>query len=326
MSLALAIPVKDDHEALGRLLGQARAMGIFDQVVIVDDGSDPPLCLDGGRAGPLRPPVQMLRNDAPQGPGAARNRALDHVSAEYLVYMDSDDSFAPEFPALWREASQARFDLCLYRHHDTRQEPLGRHGQMPQDDGLWRRAGLGGAAWAAPVPLTEPARAHLAETANYPWNKIYRTALLRERGIGCAETLVHEDIRLHWLALLHADKAIASPRIGALHRVAEGADRLTNRSGAERLEVFGVLDEVWGALAEARARRDLLPAFLRFASGLFDWIRGRIAPDLAPRWREALRAFLMARLTPELAAELARRDPVLALRLTLQMAEGGLSS
>ncbi len=274
--------------------------------------------------------ADVIKIETPEGDttrltGPARNRALEHVTAEYLVYMDSDDSFGPEFPALWREVAGSGCDLCLFRHHDTRQDRAGRLGQMPQDEGLWRRAGLGGGA-AAPALLTEPARAHLAETANYPWNKIYRTALLRARGIGCAETLVHEDIRLHWLALLHADKVIASPRIGALHRVAEGADRLTNRRGTERLEVFGVLDEVFDVLAEARARRDLLPAFLRFASGLFDWIRGQIAPDLAPRWRAALRGFLMARLTPALAAELARRDPVLALRLTLQMAEGGLSS
>lgn len=322
MGLALAIPVKDDHAALGRPLAQARRLGIFEQVVIVDDGSAPPLAPDGGRAGPLALPVQLLRGDAARGPGAARNRALDHVTAEHLVYMDADDSFDPGFAALWREVSRQPFDLCLFRHHDTRQDRVGRFGQMPQDEGLWRRAGIRGGA--APVLLDAPARALLAETANYPWNKIYRTGLLRRHGIGCAETLVHEDIRLHWLSLLHADRVLASPRIGALHRVSEGGDRLTNRSGAERLEVFGVLAEVWGALAEARARRDLLPAFLRFASGLFDWIRGRIAPDLAAGWRAALRGFLMARLTPALEAELSRRDPVLALRLALQMAEGGL--
>ncbi|MDJ0820333.1 MAG: glycosyltransferase [Paracoccaceae bacterium] len=321
MSLALAIPVKDDHASLAQLLRQARRMGIFDQVVIVDDGSDPAIDLDAGRFGPHRLPLTVLRNDTAQGPGPARNRALDQISTEYLVYIDSDDRFAPDFPQIWRDAAATGCDLCLFRHHDTRQERIGRWGQMPQDDGLWQRAGLGTTRL---TPVTDSARAYLAETANYPWNKIYRTDFLRQHGLGCGATLVHEDIPLHWMAMLKADRVLASSRVGVVHRVAPGGTRLTNRRGAERLEVFDVLRAVIAQLMANRSPHDLVPSFLRFASGLFEWIRLQLDPALAGRYRAALRGFLIDSLTPALEAELARRDPVLAQRLAVQMADGAL--
>lgn len=321
MSLALAIPVKDDHAALARLLRQAQQMNVFDQVVIVDDGSSPVIDIDGGRQGPWPLPVTVLCHEVPAGPGCARNFALEQVTADYMIYLDSDDRFTPDFARIWRAAQTQPFDLCIFRHHDTRQERIGRWGQMLQDDGIWRCAGQLDLGHAPMARVGEGARAHLAETANYPWNKIYRTDFLRYHGLGCAPCLVHEDIPLHWGALLHAETVLASPRVGVVHRVAEDGARLTNRRGTERLEVFGVLRRVLADLLAARMRRDLVPAFLRFSSGLFEWIRGQISADLVLRYRAELYDFLATQLTPALFEELSVRDPVLSLKLMLQMAD-----
>lgn len=322
MSLALAIPVKDDHAALARLLRQAHRMNVFDQVVIVDDGSVPALDADDH---PWPGSVSVLRHEISTGPGPARNHALTHVTAEHLVYMDADDEFAPDFPRIWREARQQDFDLCLFRHHDTRQERIGRWGQMPQDDGAWRRAGILGPERPTLREVDGPTRAWLAETANYPWNKIYRTDFLRRNGIGCASCLVHEDIPLHWRALQHAGTVLASPLIGVVHRVSGEGSRLTNRRGIERLAVFEVLRDVLVDLLAERWRHDLVPAFWRFSSGLFEWIRGQIAAGLAHRYRTELHGFLTFALTPPVFDELARRDPVLGLKLALQMADAPLA-
>lgn len=323
MSLALAIPVKDDHAALAQLLRQAREMHVFDQVVIVDDGSSSPIETDGGHAGPWALPVAVLRHDHATGPGPARNRALAQITAEHFIYMDADDRLTSDFPEIWHAArmQDTHFDLCLFRHHDTRQEHAGRWGQMPQDDCIWHRAGVFGPGRPRIAAVDEATRMQLSETANYPWNKIYRTAFLRQHGIGCAPCLVHEDIPLHWGALQHAQTVLASPLVGVVHRVAEDGARLTNRRGIERLAVFDVLHGVLADLMATRAERDLVPAFWRFCSGLFEWIRGQIDVTLAPRYRIALHEFLSLALTPPLFDTLSRHDPVLALRLTLQMAD-----
>lgn len=315
MSLALAIPVKDDHDALACLVQQAAGLGIFDQIVVVDDGSQRPVALPA--AGPC---LTLLRNAAPRGPGVARNMALEQVTSTYVVYADSDDRLTDDLPALWKSLRHQTFDLCLFRYHDTRQEQAGRWGQLPQDDALWHRAGPIG---ADPQEIGSAARACLAETANYPWNKIYRVAFLRDKQVRCAETLVHEDIQLHWLALLEAGRVLASARVGAVHRVSAAGDRLTNLRSARRLEVFTVLQDVLRRLVQGRAAQDLILPFLRFVAGLLDWIHMHLDDTLLAAFTRQRARFLGQAVTPDIHAEVMQADPVLALRLSVHMAVAG---
>jgi len=312
MSLALAIPVKDDHAALHRLVQHAVGMGIFSQIVVVDDGSQVPVALPWAKD-----ILHLRRNDTSRGPGVARNMALEHVTATHLIYVDSDDRLTDDFPALWADLRTEAFDLCLFRHHDTRQEQAGRWGQLPQDEALWRRAGL---TEARPQVVGPAARRCLAETANYPWNKVYRVAFLRAARVSCAETLVHEDVQLHWLALLEAERVCASTRVGIVHRVVPGGNRLTNLRTASRFQVFAVCAHVVQRLLERRSERDLVTPFLRFVVGLFDWIHVALDPALLPEFQAQLAQFLQTSVPPDLYAELVETDPVLALRLGAHMA------
>lgn len=314
MTLALVIPVLNDQAALDRLLAQAQGMAIFDQIVVIDDGSDSPVCLTFAAG----PPVTLLRHEKPHGPGAARNAGLSEVTCSHVLFFDSDDALTEEMPPLWRDLQGADFDICLFRHCDSRRARHGRWAQMPQDDALWRAAGMGGQALAT---VTDQAAFHLAQTANYPWNRISRTEFLRKSGIGFSEILLHEDIVPHWQGFLRADRILASDRVAAIHRVVPQGARLTNRRSRERLEVFAPLTEVLAMLeGAAPPRAGLLPAFLRFVSGLFDWTRANLDPCWHPELAARRRTFLLRALPPARLERLALTDPVLALRLTLQMA------
>jgi len=317
MSLSLVIPARDDHASLPRLLDQAAGYGIFERAVVVDDGSDPPLDPDALRPQGVAPDWLVLqRNDDPQGAGAARNRGMEAVETPHLLCFDADDLLTPEIVPLWRDLEGRDFDICLFRHNDSRASAAGGWGQMPLDEAIWRTAGVRGALAA----LTPAQCARLAETANYPWNKICRTGFLRENALRCAETEVHNDIPLHWGCLLAARRALASERVAARHFVG-GATRLTARRGAARLTVFGPLAEVAAAIRAREAGAFVLP-FLRFVSGLLDWIRGRLEPALVPAFDARARAFLLAETDPPRFARIAREDPVLALRLGVQMSWG----
>lgn len=316
MSLGLVIPVWNDQKALNRLLDQVRQMSLFDEIVVVDDGSDIPVEVDAAHG----LPVQVIRHVHARGPGVARNAGLAELTSEHVLFFDSDDLLTEELPRLWKELQGETFDFCIFRHCDSRQSRQGRWRQMPYDDAFWRQAGMGGRALR---DLPEAARPILARTANYPWNKIFRTDFLRVQRIACAEMLVHEDIEPHWAAFLRAERILASDRIAAVHHVAHGANRLTDRRGKERLEVFSTLAQLFSEVeAVAPERHAFVPAFLWFTADLLDWIRGNIEP----RWHAELARqtgeFLRRALRPDLAGRLSREDPVLALRLTLQMAEG----
>jgi glycosyltransferase involved in cell wall biosynthesis len=61
-------------------------------VIVVDDGSTPPLKVDGALADAT---VTVLRNETPQGPSRARNRGLDRAGGDYVAFLDDDDQWLP---------------------------------------------------------------------------------------------------------------------------------------------------------------------------------------------------------------------------------------
>lgn len=312
-SLALVIPVRNDARGLAALLRQAAEMDCFSQVVIADDASDRrvrrwhvPLSLQG-RTTVLRSPVQG-------GAGQARNRALAAVGCSHLVFFDSDDLFTADLPPLWQELEGEEYDFCLFRHYDSRALAQGRLGQMPVDDALWRQAGCAAGGLQTVSGL---AAAQLAETANYPWNKIYRTAFLRARGVRFSELPVHNDIAAHWQSFACAARILASDRAAAVHAVQEGGGRLTNRRSAERLRVFEALGEAAAAVRAHQGGTSLLMlALLRFTCGLIGWVRGQIEPGLQAEFTRLAAGFLEQELARDgVSGWLRRADPALARRL-----------
>lgn len=338
MELTLVIPVRDDAARLGRLLQQAEDLAVFDQVIVVDDGSEVPVTFS---AEPpveepveqlsYRPAVQVLRRDLSGGAGAARNQGLAAVRTSHVLFFDSDDHLTEALVPLWQElqAWQAHpdrqdraFAFCQFRHHDSRMGTVKRWGQMPYDDRFWRQAGLGGQGLDRLGPDQAPL---LAQTSNYPWNKIYNVDFLRRHDLRCTEIPLHNDVELHWASFVSAvlDEAdmLVSHRIVASHEVQPFGHRLTNRTGADRLCLFD-------ALAALQPRFARLPkdqalrwrgVFLQFLSDLFSWVRGALAVEFHAVLDQRIRQFLHEMLDPALQRDLAQRDPVIALQLLLQM-------
>jgi glycosyltransferase involved in cell wall biosynthesis len=107
MNLALVIPVWNDQGGLIRLLKQAQSLGIFDEIVVVDDGSDP--VVEVPELGALK--VTVLRHDQPHGPGVARNRGLERVTSTHVLFFDSDDELTPALADLWHDLMDQHFDF-----------------------------------------------------------------------------------------------------------------------------------------------------------------------------------------------------------------------
>lgn len=291
LDLALVIPVWNDAPGLARLLEQAHALGVFAQIVVVDDGSDIPA---------VAPGCTLIRHDTSQGGGAARNTGLAAVTTRHCLFFDADDLLTGELPLLCADLAGQNFDTCLFKHADSRVAAEPRWGQPDFDERLWAEAGHA-------IGALRPARPEgirlLAQTANYPWNKIYRTAFLRDHHIACAPTRVHQDIPLHWLGLIHAQNVLVSDRVCAWHHIAP-AGRLSNRSGPERLDVFAALAPV----VAAATTPEWQGALARFLPGLMDWARARIAPELAPRFDRTAQDWLARHIAPWLD-QIAKTDP-----------------
>jgi len=269
MTLALVIPVWNDQLYLDRLLAYAQSLAIFDEIIVVDDGSKPAIWAPQA--------VKLLRHPVANGPGKARNTGLDAVTSTHLLFFDSDDLLTSEFPLLWEDLASEAFDFCLFRHADSRSIEQHNWTQMPSDDAVWSAAGMGGQALKH---IALPEQAILAGGANFPWNKIYRTDFLRQNDLRFPETFLHEDIPFHWFSFLRADRVLASDRVCAIHYVSATGQRMTNRNGPDRLTAFDSLKSVKEAIEQASPKRKeaLLPALLTFACGLSRWIRDHLDP------------------------------------------------
>jgi len=313
MTLTLAIPAHNDADDLARLLARAAAIGCFDHIVVVDDGSDTPLGRDHLCAASGLDPARLtlLRHETARGPGAARNRALAEVDTDHVLFMDADDLPTRELAHLVADLGGQAFDFCAFQHHDTRSEQEHRWGQTPWDQALWRAAGVDLGALSA-VPAGGGAA--LAQTANYPWNKLYRTAFLRENAIACSDILVHEDVELHWHSFLNARTILASDRIGVVHFVSPGGGRLTNRAGPERLEVFGPLSRISAEIETGGHDVYALP-FFRFALGLIDWISGNLRAEYRERLGAMARAFVITDMPISMLERLRHSDAALVARI-----------
>jgi succinoglycan biosynthesis protein ExoO len=104
------------------------------ELIISDDGSEDDSCriIREEMAGDAR--LILLENDAPSGPGAARNRALTTARGEWIAIIDSDDIIHPERLArLLRAALHLQADMVADDIIFFGDDPLERNKTLLQD-------------------------------------------------------------------------------------------------------------------------------------------------------------------------------------------------
>ena len=325
MELSLVIPVWNDPTGLDRLLRQVAELGLFAEVIVVDDASDEPLGPDVlPAAAALADRIVWLRSDHQRGAGHARNMGLDRASGSHVIFFDSDDLFAVDFPVIAAHAAAEAepFDFLIFRHDDSRMLDMGGRGTFPEEEKYWRSVG----ATNEPTELTSAHAAMLCQLSAYPWNKIYRTSFLRDNSIRCTETMVHNDVELHWSSFVTARRILACALTGATHFVQDGGGRLTNRRSADRLDVFRTFENVMPRIA-AGAEHDrlsfLLP-FVRFTSNLIAWVSRNIDDDHHPELLARAQRYFLTSLDRRLMTIIAYADPELAQKINRFVRQGAL--
>ena len=87
--VAVVVPTRDRPATLARALASVRAQTLAPvDVVVVDDGSEPPARVDD-------PQVRVLRHDTPAGSAPARNAAIATLTAPLVAFLDDDDAWRP---------------------------------------------------------------------------------------------------------------------------------------------------------------------------------------------------------------------------------------
>ena len=97
VKVSVVIPVYNIEAHLRQCLDSVAGQSLSDlEIICVDDGStdtSPAILAEYAR----RDPRFQVVWQANAGPGAARNRGMELAAGKYLIFLDSDDWFEPDF-------------------------------------------------------------------------------------------------------------------------------------------------------------------------------------------------------------------------------------
>lgn len=210
--MSIIIPVYNIEQHLRQCLDSVVSQTLDDlEIICVDDGStDTSLqILEEYAAEDDRLQVISQKNS---GPGAARNAGFERATGEFVIFLDSDDWFEPDFLELMTqkaEQTEADITICRAVEFDTQ---TGR--EFPSEWMLKSRYVPGESF--APGDIAK----HIFQfTYGWPWDKLYRTLFLRKERFQYPNLPNSEDVVYVFASLAAAKTLAVTDRTLVHHRV-----------------------------------------------------------------------------------------------------------
>lgn len=267
------------RECLDSVLGQSYP---HLQVICVDDGStdESPAILAQYAQKDNR--VQVIRQQN-AGPGAARNTGLEAATGEYVIFLDSDDWFEPDFlekmvDTAVREGADVA--ICRAVEFDTNS------GRELPSQWMMKKQYLPGKLAFAPQEMAD----HLFQfTYGMPWDKFYRRELLTSSGIRYPALKNSEDLAFVYPTLLAAKRIAVVDEVLIHHRINRMASVSNSRCGQPEApyEAFQIVKEY---LEQHQLMDTYRRSFLNWAMEFLVWhISNMSQRDIQKQYLNTLR-------------------------------------
>lgn len=206
------------------------------EIVCIDDGSQDssPIILDEYAA--RNPSKVVVEHRGNSGAAAARNRAIQLASGDYLAFVDNDDWIEPDYVEVLLAAAM-RFGAevvcsgyCRPDCNNTIRVKL-----LPQPEKEWSRYAVGAA-----------------------WSKLYRMDYVKERHLEFLDTNIDEDLYFTLPSIELANRVEVIPYCGYNWFINATSVSNTNQRSSEGLLFEETLDAIIDMLKEREIHLSLI--------------------------------------------------------------------
>lgn len=254
--VSVVIPVYNIERHLRQCLDSVTGQTLQDlEIICVDDGST-----DGSAAilaeYASRDSRFQVITQPNGGPGVARNTGMAQAAGEYLIFLDSDDWFEPDFlESMVGKAEETGADVTICRavEFDT---DTGK--ELPSDWMLKSRY-LSGESFS-PEEIAE----HIFQfTYGWPWDKLYRREFIERAGLKYPALTNSEDLVFVFQSLALARRIAVAPQVLVHHRI----NRMASVSNSRHKDPE-VPHQALTLLREGLEKREL---YTRYEQSFLNW-------------------------------------------------------
>lgn len=265
--VSVIVPVHNAEKYLEQCLNSILGQTLKDiEVICVNDKSTDGSAAILGSYAANEPRLRVLQSPG-LGAGGARNIGLESAQGKYLSFLDADDFFEPDMlESAVAKAEEDQSDIVVYGSwlYDTMRQANRQAKWMLNTECLPE---------GRPFAPSEIADCLFNVFGNYTWNKLFRTSLVREKGVLFQEISRTNDLFFTCTALTQADLISVIDKIFVHYRVATQTS-LQSTNDRDPLSFLKAFD----ALHVFLEFNDLLPQYEEsFDNHLVDAVCANIA-------------------------------------------------
>lgn len=272
--LSVVVPAYNVEDYISALVTQLMEYPhLIIQVIVVDDGStDKTLSICEALERKYEHLYLVKSNN--KGAGRARNLGMNLIAADYVFFMDGDDSLDMDnLKIAYENIRSSGKDLLLFGYKIYEESSKKTLVGYQSDKAVWKKM----------KHLTSEVDQKNAclELINYPWNRIIRTNVLRENQIVFGPTKVNNDIPFHWMSILYSESVDFLEIPVCIHRKFESRNQITTDTSVERITILDSLEFTYSKI-KPKLDEESHAIWYNFQKKIIDWATDKVPSNIFP--------------------------------------------